>query len=92
MKARLVAADATGATKTPAAPITASPTASERRLDDTLDDEDVVRRTGLVRQLLGHRNVQTTINAYVGLENIHASEIFSKIVLELMNDRLEAAE
>src|SRR5262249_38499536 len=36
----------------------------------------------LVRQLLGHRNVQTTINAYIGLENIHASEIFSKIVMQ----------
>jgi integrase len=46
----------------------------------------------LVRQLLGHRNVQTTINAYIGLENIHASEIFSKIVMEHMDDELEAAE
>jgi hypothetical protein len=45
----------------------------------------------LVRQLLGHRNVQTTIGAYIGLENIHASEIFSKIVMEQM-DELEAAE
>jgi integrase len=54
------------------------------------------RRPGeyeLVRQLLGHRNVQTTINAYVGLENIQASEIFSKIVMEhLDDDALEAAE
>jgi integrase len=40
----------------------------------------------LVRRLLGHRNVQTTINAYIGLENIHASEIFSKIVLKHMDD------
>jgi Phage integrase family len=46
----------------------------------------------LVRQLLGHRNVQTTINAYIGLENIHASEIFSKIVMEHMEDELEAVE
>jgi Phage integrase family len=46
----------------------------------------------LVRRLLGHRNVQTTINAYVGLENIQASEIFSKIVMEHMQDNLEAAE
>jgi integrase len=30
----------------------------------------------LVRLLLGHRDVQTTINAYIGLENIHASEIY----------------
>jgi integrase len=53
------------------------------------------RRPGeyeLVRQLLGHRNVQTTINAYIGLENIHASEIFSKIVMEHMDDEWEAAE
>jgi integrase len=46
----------------------------------------------LVRQLLGHRNVQTTINAYIGLENIHASEIFSKIVMKHMDDESEAAE
>jgi integrase len=56
------------------------------------------RRPGeyeLVRQLLGHRNVQTTINAYIGLENIRASEIFSKIVMEHMADEsneLEAVE
>jgi Phage integrase family len=54
------------------------------------------RRPGeheLVRRLLGHRNVQTTVNAYVGLENIQASEIFGKIVLEhLGGDDLEAAE
>jgi Phage integrase family len=53
------------------------------------------RRPGeyeLVRQLLGHRNVQTTMNSYVGLENIQASEIFSKIVLEHLIDGLEAAE
>jgi site-specific recombinase XerC len=46
----------------------------------------------LVRRLLGHRNVQTTINAYIGLENIHASEIFSKIVMKHWDDELEAAE
>ena len=46
-----------------------------------------------MRQVLGHRNVQTTINAYIGLENIRASEIFSKIVMEHMDDdALEAAE
>jgi integrase len=53
------------------------------------------RRPGeyeLVRRLLGHRNVQTTINAYVGLENIQASEIFTKIVMEHLGDRLKAAE
>jgi integrase len=46
----------------------------------------------LVRQLLGHRSVQTTINAYIGLESIRASEIFSKIVVEHLADELEAAE
>jgi integrase-like protein len=53
------------------------------------------RRPGeyeLVRRLLGHRNVQTTINAYVGLENIQAREIFSEMVMEHMEDELEAAE
>jgi len=45
-----------------------------------------------VRQLLGHRNVQTTINAYIGLENIRASEIFSKIIRQHMDDDSEAAE
>ncbi len=53
------------------------------------------RRPGeyeLVRRLLGHRNVQTTVKAYVGLENIQASEIFSEIVMEHMEDELEAAE
>jgi len=46
----------------------------------------------LVRQLLGHRSVQTTINAYIGLESIQASEIFSRIVIEHLDDELEAAE
>jgi integrase len=53
------------------------------------------RRPGeyeLVRRILGHRNVQTTINSYVGLENIQASEIFGKIVLEHMDHELEPAE
>jgi integrase len=44
----------------------------------------------LVRQILGHRSVQTTIKAYIGLESIRASEIFGKIVKEQMG--LEAAE
>jgi hypothetical protein len=46
-----------------------------------------------VRQLLGHRNVQTTINCYIGLENIRASEIFSQLVMDQMDGALsEAAE
>jgi integrase len=53
----------------------------------------LLRRPGeyeLVRRLLGHRNVQTTINAYVGLENIQASKIFAEIVKERMGDDLES--
>jgi len=34
----------------------------------------------LVRRVLGHRNIQTTINFYCGLENTQASEIFADIV------------
>ena len=33
-----------------------------------------------VRQMLGHRNIQTTINFYVGLEMMQASEIFGGII------------
>jgi hypothetical protein len=46
----------------------------------------------LVRLLLGHRSVQTTMNAYVGLESMQASEIFSEIVMKRLGDNLEAAE
>ena len=42
----------------------------------------------LVRQLLGHKNVQTTINAYIGLDSIHASEIYNKIIVDHINDDL----
>jgi hypothetical protein len=54
-----------------------------------------MRRPGdyeLVRRILGHRNQGTTISAYVGLESIQASEIFGKIVMELLEDASEAAE
>ena len=34
----------------------------------------------IVRQLLGHRNIQTTMNFYVGLNMIQASELFSEII------------
>jgi hypothetical protein len=54
------------------------------------------RRPGeyeLVRQILGHRNVQTTIKCYIGLDSIQASEIFTKMVMEQLNESsLEAAE
>jgi integrase len=46
----------------------------------------------LVRLLLGHRSVQTTLNAYVGLESMQASEIFGEIVMKRLGDNLEAAE
>lgn len=55
----------------------------------------LMRRPGeyeLVRRILGHRNVRTTISAYVGLESIQASEIFGKIVMEHLEDASEAAE
>jgi hypothetical protein len=38
----------------------------------------------LVRLLLGHRNIQTTMNFYVGLQSMQASEIFGKLVFEHM--------
>jgi len=55
----------------------------------------LMRRPGeyeLVRRLLGHRNVQTTIKAYIGLDGIQASEIFQQLVIEHRGDSLEAAE
>jgi hypothetical protein len=45
----------------------------------------------IVRLLLGHRNVQTTMNAYVGLESIQASERYSKIVIEQLEGKPESA-
>jgi integrase len=45
-----------------------------------------------VRQLLGHRNIQTTMNFYVGLDMIQATELFSEIIKERLNNKLEAAE
>jgi hypothetical protein len=46
----------------------------------------------LVRQLLGHRSVQTTINSYIGLDSIQASEIFTNIVMAHMGDDWEEDE
>jgi integrase-like protein len=39
----------------------------------------------LVRRVLGHRSIETTINSYCGLENIQASEIFGELVREQLN-------
>ncbi|MGA7975330.1 MAG: tyrosine-type recombinase/integrase [Pseudolabrys sp.] len=46
----------------------------------------------LVRQLLGHKNIQTTINSYIGLETIHASEVFTGMISDMLANHLEAAE
>ena len=45
-----------------------------------------------VRQLLGHRNIQTTINFYVGLQTLMASEIFGGIIKSRLDSELEPAE
>ena len=53
------------------------------------------RRPGeyeLVRQLIGHKNIQTTMKAYIGLDSIHASEVFTGIISDMVAPRLEAAE
>ena len=46
----------------------------------------------LVRLILGHRNVQTTIRCYIGLKEIQATQIFGKIIRDLLTTNLEAAE
>jgi Phage integrase family len=46
----------------------------------------------LVRLILGHRNVQTTIRCYVGLKEIQATQIFGKIIKDRLTINLEAAE
>jgi hypothetical protein len=46
------------------------------------------RRPGefeLVRQILGHRTIATTMRCYVGLETIQASEIFTEMIVEEIN-------
>lgn len=42
----------------------------------------------LVRQILGHRRLATTMRCYVGLETIQASEIFSSMVVGEINQGL----
>lgn len=46
----------------------------------------------LVRQLLGHRSIETTMNSYIGLDGIQASEIFTNIVMAHMGDDWEEDE
>ena len=45
-----------------------------------------------MRQLLGHKNIQTTMKAYIGLESIHASEVFTGMISDMISPRLKAAE
>jgi Phage integrase family len=46
----------------------------------------------LVRQILGHRNIATTIRCYIGLETIQASEIFTDMVVAEINQDLLTSE
>jgi hypothetical protein len=45
----------------------------------------------LVRRVLGHKRLQTTVNAYIGLETTQASEMYGKIVREQLTFEPEAA-
>ena len=42
-----------------------------------------------VRRFLGHRNIQTTINFYCGLQTMQATEEFGKIVRKLIKDDVD---
>ena len=46
----------------------------------------------LARRLLGHKNIQTTRNFYVGLDMIQANDIFSEIMRTRLKKSLEPAE
>jgi len=46
----------------------------------------------LVRRILGHRNIQTTISYYCGLETTQATVIFGDIVRQQMNSSLSRRE
>jgi Phage integrase family len=46
----------------------------------------------LVRQILGHRSIGTTMRCYVGLETIQASEIFTEMVVAEINEDLLRGE
>lgn len=46
----------------------------------------------LVRQILGHRGISTTMRCYVGLETIQASEIFTEMVVAEINKDLLTAD
>ena len=42
----------------------------------------------LVRQILGHRSIATTMRCYVGLETIQASEIFTNMIMDEIDANL----
>jgi integrase len=44
------------------------------------------------RQLLGHKNIATTMRFYVALEMIFANETFNEIIKKRLDAVLEAAE
>jgi hypothetical protein len=44
-----------------------------------------------VRRFLGHRNIQTTINFYCGLQTMQATEEFGKIIRRQIKFDPEAA-
>ena len=46
----------------------------------------------LVRQILAHRSIATTMRCYVGLETIQASEIFTNMVVAEINEDLLRTE
>ena len=43
----------------------------------------------MVRLLLGHRSIETTLKSYVGLESIHASEVFGQIIGDKLQSEWE---
>ena len=44
------------------------------------------------RQLLGHKNISTTMNFYVALEMMFANETFNDIIKKRLDNELEPAE
>jgi hypothetical protein len=44
----------------------------------------------LVRLILGHRSIETTLKSYVGLESIQASEVFGQIIRDRLQTGREA--
>jgi site-specific recombinase XerD len=42
--------------------------------------------------MLGHRNIATTMNFYVGLENIQATEIYANLMKKRLDESLEEDE